>query len=167
MKKLLSVLIILALSLALLSSTAFAAGSADFSKYSDEDLKQLYEQLREEMISRGIPLAQETTLRDGKYVVGEDILPGTYTLKCLETFGETYGDLYGALGGAVAGDLGGMMGALGGMMGEVLPAQVEILGDYGAVLKSFEMKTGDAVRITLAEKTALQISDGTCLLIAD
>ncbi len=167
MKKLLSVLIILALALALLGSTAFAAGADDLSKLSDDDLKQLYEAVRQEMIARGIPLAQEVTLRDGKYVVGEDILPGTYTLKCVETFGETYGDAYSALGGAAGGDLGGMMGALGGLMGDMINAQVEVLGDYGAVLKSFEMKTGDTVRITLAEKTALQISDGTCLLIAD
>ena len=44
---------------------------------------------------------------------------------------------------------------------------IEILGNYGTVLKSFEMKAGDSVRITLEEGTALQISDGTCVLISD
>ena len=57
--------------------------------------------------------------------------------------------------------------AVGGMMSEALNTQVEILGDYGAVLKSFELKAGDSVRVTLTENTALQISDGTCVLIAD
>ena len=59
------------------------------------------------------------------------------------------------------------MGSLGGMMGDVINADVEILGNYGTVLKSFEMKAGDSVRLTLEDGTALQISDGTCVLIAD
>ena len=33
--------------------------------------------------------------------------------------------------------------------------------------KSFEMKASDSVRVTLEEGTALQISDGTCVLTAD
>ena len=63
--------------------------------------------------------------------------------------------------------LGGLMGSLGGMMSVVSYAEVEILGDYGTVLKSFEMKTGDTVRVSLTENTALQITEGTCVLIAD
>ena len=94
----------------------------------------------------------------------------TYTLKCLSTSGDTYGDMYSALGGmadSLGEDWGGLFGSLGGMMSDVINAEVEILGDYGAVLKSFELKAGDSVRITLSEGTALQITDGTCVLIAD
>ena len=170
MKKLLSTLLILALTLALLSATAFAAGTPDFSKYSDAELKQLYEAVRGEMISRNLPLAQEVTLRDGKYIVGEDLLPGTYTLKCIQTEGDTYGDMYSSLGDAYSmfdDSLGSLMGSLGGMMSSISYAEVAILGDYGTVLKSFEMKAGDSVRISLTENTALQISEGTCVLIAD
>ena len=168
MKKLLSILLLLALVLSV--SAAACAEDNPLARYSDEELRQLYEAVREEMIARGLPLAQEVTLREGKFIVGEDLLPGTYTLKCLSTSGDTYGDMYSALGGmadSLGEDWGGLFGSLGGMMSDVINAEVEILGDYGAVLKSFELKAGDSVRITLSEGTALQITDGTCVLIAD
>ena len=169
MKKLFSSLLIAALVLSLFSVSAFA-DSNPFSKYSDKELRELYDAVREEMIARGLPLAQEITLREGKFIVGEDILPGTYTIKCLSTSGETYGDMYSALGGvadSLGEDWGGLFGSLGGMMSDVINAEVEILGDYGTVLKSFELKAGDSVRITLSDGTALQITDGTCVLTAD
>ncbi len=53
------------------------------------------------------------------------------------------------------------------MMGDVINTAVEILVNHGTVLKSFEMKVGDSVRVTPVEGTALQISDGTCVLTAD
>ena len=49
----------------------------------------------------------------------------------------------------------------------VVNAQVVILGDYGSVIKSFELSVGESTRITLTEGTALQITDGSCLLISD
>ena len=168
MKKLFSALLVLSLVLCLFTVSASAANS--LSDYSDPQLKQLYEAVKEEMVKRGLPLAQEVTLREGKFIVGQDILPGSYTLKCTATSGDTYGDLYSSLGDAYSSfdsALGGLMGSLGGMMGDVINAEVEILGDYGTVLKSFEMKAGDSARVTLEEGTALQISDGTCVLIAD
>ena len=169
MKKLLASLLLAALVLTLFS-TAACADSNPFHKYSDEELRQLYESLREEMLARGLPLAQEVTLREGKYIVGEDIQPGTYTLKCLSTSGDSYSDMYSALDDAYSAlddEWGGLFGSLGGMMSDLIDTQVEILGDYGTVLKSFELKSGDSVRITLKEHTALQISDGTCVLITD
>ena len=168
MKKLFSALLVLSLVLCLFTVSASAANS--LSDYSDPQLKQLYEAVKEEMVKRGLPLAQEVTLREGKFIVGQDILPGSYTLKCTATSGDTYGDLYSSLGDAYSSfdsALGGLMGSLGGMMGDVINAEVEILGNYGTVLKSFEMKAGDSVRLTLEEGTALQISDGTCVLVAD
>ena len=167
MKKLLSTLLILAV---VLTIPAFAAGTSELSRYSDAELKLLYEAVREEMASRGLPLAQEVTLREGKFIVGEDILPGTYTLKCIQTAGDTYGNMYSSLGDAYSSfdsTLGGLMGSLGGMMGDIINTEVKILGDYGTVLKSFELKAGDSVRISLAENTALEISEGTCVLIAE
>ena len=62
MKKLLSALLILALTLALLSATAFAAGNPELSKYSDAEIKQMYEAFRDEMVARGMPLAAQITL---------------------------------------------------------------------------------------------------------
>ena len=169
MKKLLATLLLAVLALTMLSTSAYA-DSNPLSKYSDTELRQLYESIREEMLARGLPLAQEVTLREGKFIVGEDILPGTYTLKCLSTSGDTYGNMYSALDeaySALGDEWSGLFGSLGGMMSEMINTEVEIIGDYGTVLKSFELKAGDSVRITLNENTALQISDGTCVLIAD
>ena len=164
MKQFLSIVLAL---LMILSVMTCASAENSLSGYSDDQLKQLYEMVRDEMIKRGLPLAQEITLREGKFIIGQDIQPGTYTLKCTETFGETYGDAYSSLGGLFGGDLGGMMNSLGGMMGDMINAEAEILGNYGTVLKSYELKTGDSVRITLEEGTALQLSDGAFILIAD
>ena len=163
MKRCLSIVLVL---LVFLSVMTCAYADNSLSRYSDAQLKQLYESVREEMIRRGLPLAQEITLKEGKFVIGQDILPGSYTIKCTETFGDTYGDVYSSLGGLFGDELGGMMSSLGGMMGDLINAQVEIIGDYGTVLKSFELGVGDSARITLSEGTALQISDGTCVLTA-
>lgn len=165
MKKLFSALLVLSLVLCLFNVSASAENS--LAGYSDDQLKQLYELVKEEMVNRGLPLAQEVSLREGKFIIGQDILPGSYTIKCTETFGDTYGDAYSSLGGFFGGDLGGMMNSLGGMMGDLINAKVEILGDYGTVIKSFELGVGDTARITLEEGTALQITDGACVLIAD
>ena len=75
----------------------------------------------------------------------------------------TYGCLYSSLGELY----GGSDSPLGDMMGDLINAEVQILGDYGTVLKSWELKAGDSIKITLSEKTALQISEGTCVLTAD
>ena len=157
MKQFLSIVLALLMILSVMTC-AFAENS--LAGYSDDQLKQLYEMVKEEMVKRGLPLAQEISLREGKFIVGQDILPGSYTIKCTETFGDTYGDAYSSLGGFFGGDLGGMMG-------DLINAQVEILGDYGTVIKSFELGVGDSARITLEEGTALQITDGACVLIAD
>ena len=163
MKKLFTTLLVLSLALCMFSIPVYAADS--ISGYSDAQLKQLYEMVRDEMANRGLPLAQEISLREGKFIVGQDIQSGTYMLKCTKTFGETYGDAYSSLGGVFGDELGGLMGSLGGMMSEMINAEVEILGNYGTVLKSFELKSGDSVRITLEEGTALQLSNGAFVLI--
>ncbi len=164
MKQFLSIVLALLMILSVMTC-AFAENS--LAGYSDDQLKQLYEMVKEEMVKRGLPLAQEIPLREGKFIIGQDILPGNYTIKCTKTFGDTYGDAYSSLGGFFGGDLGGMMNSLGGMMGDLINAQVEILGDYGTVIKSFELGVDDTARITLEEGTALQITDGVCVLLAD
>lgn len=85
----------------------------------------------------------------------------------METSGDNFGDMYSSLGGLYGGSLGDLMGSLGGMMSDILNTEVKIIGDYGTVLKSFELKAGDSVRLTLEKNTALQISEGTCTLTAD
>ena len=121
-------------------------------------------------IGAGAALAQAAevrTLREGKYIVGEDIEAGAYTLTCTATAGEQMKDAYGSLGSAfdaLDGDGGysSLFGALGGMMEDVIDMTVEIVGDYGDVLNSYGMKSGDSLSIKLEEGTALKISDGSC-----
>ena len=168
MKRLLSMLLVIVLALAVLSPAALA--DSGLRQYSDSELRQLYEAVRQEMKIRGLKLQQDITLREGKYIVGDDIMPGTYTLKCTETSGDTYGGLYSSLGDLYGGSdspLGGLIGSLGGMMSDIINTEVEIIGDYGTVLKSYELKAGESVQLTLTENTALKISEGTCVLTAE
>ena len=126
----------------------------------------------------GVCVAEEQTgiegrvLREGKYIIGEDIEAGTYTLTCIATAGEQMNDTYGSLGDAFdaiegGNEFGSLFGMLGGMAEDYVDMTVEIIGDYGDVLKTYSMKTGDTMSITLKEETALQITDGSCTIVAE
>ncbi len=82
MKQFVSFVLVLLMFLSVLSC-AFADNS--LADYSDDQLKQLYEAVREEMVRRGLPLAQEITLKEGTFIIGKDILTGSNTVKCTET----------------------------------------------------------------------------------
>lgn len=118
-------------------------------------------------IAEGSGETEGRVLREGKYIIGEDIEAGVYTLTCTGTAGEQMNDAYDSLGSAFDA-LGGskeyssLFGMLGGMAEDYVDMTVDIIGDYGDILKSYSMKTGDAVTITLKEETALKISDGSC-----
>ena len=108
-------------------------------------------------------------LREGKYIIGEDIEAGRYTLTCTATAGEEMNDAYASLGsvfGALEGgsEFGSLFGMLGGMAENYVNMTVEIIGNYGDVLKSYSMKTGDVISIALKAETALQITDGSCTI---
>ncbi|MBR1407982.1 MAG: Ig-like domain-containing protein [Clostridia bacterium] len=110
-------------------------------------------------------------LRDGKYIIGKDIPAGKYLITCLETEGERIGGAYSSLGSAYDalddssdGNWSSLFSSLGNMMGDLSEMEVEILGDYGDVLRSVSMKAGDTVELKLEEKTALQISEGSCTI---
>jgi len=152
-------------------SAAGSAESYDLSELSDNALVKLYELLQQEMKSRGLLGAKSYDLPAGKYIVGEDILPGKYTLTCTATSGEELGNAYSSLGGITGNlgeedgtDYGSLFGSLGSMMGDLVAAQIKIVGDYGTVIKSCELKKDQKIRITLEERTALQIEDGSCTL---
>ena len=122
--------------------------------------------------SRSSTLPQEYTLRDGKYIVGEDIAPGEYTITCIETEGEELNNAYTSLGGlydALGEDdgWGALFGSLGDVIESVSPVTVNILGDYGSVIKTFDLKKDDTTHISLNENTALEISGGKCSLISE
>ena len=111
-------------------------------------------------------------LREGKYIIGEDIEAGTYTLTCTATAGEQMNDAYGSLGSAFdalegGNEFGSLFGMLGGMAENYVDMTVEIIGDYGDILRTYSMKTGDTMSITLKAETALQIMDGSCTITAE
>ena len=168
MKKAFVFLLALALILSIAPSFAFA-DSPDLSSMKDSELISLYQALREELLRRGLPIPDEISLREGKYIIGEDILPGTYKISCTETFGEEYNDAMSSLGSAYSSlglgdDFGSVFGSFGGMVEAISTVTVEIIGDYGTVIKSFELKAGETSKITLNEKTALQITNGSVKL---
>lgn len=111
----------------------------------------------------------EIALREGRYIVGEDIDPGKYILTCTATTTGQIGDAYGALGNAIdsfggTSGFGNLFNAFGGLMEEISGVTVQIIGNYGDVLASRELKEGETVQVNLKTGTALKISDGTCTL---
>ena len=172
MKRIITLLLVLVLTISVVNIFALA-DAPDLTGWNDNDLKTLYSAVRAELARRGIPLTEKLTLREGKFIIGEDIIPGTYKITCIETAGETYGNVYSSLGDVYKGfdsdndGLGALMGSLGNMRGQVFNTSVEIIGDYGNVLRSFALKKGESTSITLTEKTALKIADGTCELEAN
>lgn len=137
---------------------------------SDAQLRSLYETVKVEMTRRGLD-SIEMTLQEGKYIIGKGIPAGSYTITCLSTEGESLNNMYSSLGSAYDSmdssvtSWSNLFGALGGMMEEISELEVEVLGDYGDVLKKVTLKKDASVDITLNEGTALQISEGTAKLI--
>ncbi len=138
---------------------------------SDAQLQSLFESVKAEISRRGLN-AVEMTLQEGKYIIGRDIPAGSYTITCLSTEGESLNNVYSSLGSAYDSmdnsgtSWGNLFGALGSMMEEISELEIEILGDYGDVLKKVSLKKDASADITLNEGTALQISEGTAKLIS-
>ena len=138
----------------------------------DAQLKSLYEAVKAEMSRRGLDEV-DMTLAEGRYIIGKDIPAGNYTITCLSTEGESIGGVYDSLGSAYDSLTGSsnnswssLFGALGNMMEEVSELEIEILGDYGDVLKKVTLKKDASTDITLSEGTALKISEGSARIIS-
>ena len=167
MKKLVFVLLaVLIMALPVLGQTN------DVRSLSDDQLRSLYETIKAEISRRGLD-SVEMTLQEGKYIIGKDIPAGSYRITCLSTEGESLNSMYNSLGSAYDSldnssgtNWGSLFGALGGMMEEFSELEVEILGDYGDVLKKVTLKKDASADITLSEGTALKISEGTAKLIS-
>ena len=172
MKKVLLAVVAFIMSVMMVCSMAFAS-EVDVSSLGDDELKTLFEQVKAEMVNRGLPITNSFTLREGKWIIGQDISPGTYTITCLESEGENLADAYSSLGDTIDNidenneGLGSLLGSLGGMMGDLVTTDIKVLGDYGTELKSFSLKGGESTTITLEENTALEISGGLCTLEAN
>ena len=156
--------------LALLAVVLPVFGQADeVRNLTDEQLRSLYDAVTAEMSRRGMD-SVELTLEEGKYIIGKDIPAGRYMVTCLSTDGESLSSVYGSLGSAYDSMSGGgdswssLFGALGNMMEQVSELEIEILGDYGDVLKKVTLKKDASTELTLSEGTALQISEGSARL---
>ncbi len=134
---------------------------------SDAQLQSLFEAVKAEISRRGLDDV-EMTLQEGKYIIGKDIPAGSYRITCISTEGESLNSMYSSLGSAYDSmdsnsgtNWGSLFGALGGMMEEISELEIEILGDYGDVLKRVTLKKDASVDLSLNEGTALKISEGT------
>lgn len=149
-----------------------AALASELSSLTDGQLLALYRQVRAEAEARGLTLTGSRTLGEGRYIVGQDLQPGMYVITCVSTGAEDMTRSFGALGSALD-SLGGQgdtaYGDFYASLGSALAAldegvSVEIIGDYGSIIKSVKLKKGQSAALTLEVKTALKITDGTCLL---
>ena len=169
MKRFLACLLVLILCCSI--SMATIAEEVDLSGLNDEALTALYQLIRQEMIKRGLTGQKTYEIPEGKYIIGQDIIPGTYILTCTGTEGQSMERAYSSLGslfGALGDDEGeayeGLFNSLGGMMSDYNATEVKIIGDYGTIIKSYSLKADQTVQIILEEETALQIESGTCTL---
>ena len=161
----------LLLALMLLTCATACADSLNVSSWTDDQLRAAYQALRAEAAARGIALTEAITLGAGRYIVGQDIEPGAYVITCAATDAEALTDSFGSLGSMMDGlsgggssftDLYSSLGSLYSSLDEGV--KIEIIGDYGSVIKSVQLKKGESVSLTLEGKVALKISDGSCRL---
>lgn len=167
MKKFVLVLLVI-----LMAALPALGQTDDIQNLTDAQLQSQYESVKAEMSRRGVD-SVEMTLQEGKYIIGKDIPAGSYKITCLSTDGESLNEVYSSLGTAYDAidsssdtSWSSLFGALGNMMEEISELEIEVLGDYGDVLKTFTLKKDASADITLKEGTALQISAGTAKLIS-
>ena len=172
MKRYLLMLFMISLCFCLLPVWAAEPIKESVPELSDEELLNLYDMIFDELVKRGLKDDTSLSLPEGKYVVGTDVPPGKYMITCISTNGDEIEDLYSSLGNMLdslddedAG-YGDSWASIGGAMGAMSSASISILGDYGTVLKSYSLKKDEAVQVTLEEKSALEIRDGSCTLRA-
>ena len=88
MKKVYSVIIALVLIVGVFSTIAYAQSGShekiDLTEYSLEELIELHEDVRAELIDR-LHLNEDALIGRGEYIVGKDIKAGTYTFTVTET----------------------------------------------------------------------------------
>lgn len=174
MKKIAAVLLVFCL---MISGIAFAESTPDFSQFTDEMLLELYGYVQDEVERRGLSVSRSVNtepieLKEGQYVVGEDIPAGSYTVTCTlasnedveraNAMGDAYSSLFGAMGNEEMGSaFGSLFSSIGSLAGDP-KAEVKIIGAYGAELKYFTLRQDESTTVTLNEGTAVRISDGTC-----
>ena len=164
--------LLLALLLALsLPAAALEAAADSIAALGDQELLTLYQLVTREAKARGLSLNAAISCPAGRYIVGQDIAEGVYRITCTATAGDDVTRAIGGLGSVYEG-LGGETSAYGALfssLGSLYAAAdegalVEIVGDFGVTQRSFHLKKGQSVDITLSGRVALVISDGTCEL---
>lgn len=160
------------MTLILLACAAAQADSLNVSGWTNDQLLAAYQAIQAEAAARGLALTDSITLSSGRYIVGQDIAPGTYLITCTATDTEELSKGFGSLGAALDGldsgsgtsytDIYSSLGSMFASLDEGIG--IEVIGDYGSVLKSVQLKKGESVSLTLEGKVALKISDGSCRL---
>lgn len=178
MKKVLSMLIVMCI---LTATTGVAETINRYEQIPDELLIIMYEEIAAEMQSRGLLVseldnnivkrtkAEDIVLHEGKYIIGEEIPAGTYIVTCIEV-NDWYKDYMSAMGGLMSlldeeqgNAYGSYFNALGALAGDPT-VYLRIIGAYGNVEKTFDLKKDEKTKIILRENTALEISEGSCKL---
>ena len=152
----------------LMACSVASAEGIDIASMTDADLIALFDSVQSEMQNRNISQSSAKTLIEGKYIVGSDIQPGEYIITCTESIGDELQDAYNGLGDMYNSipdteGYGDIFSSFGSIMSNV-GMTVEVLGDYGDVIKTTNLKTGEGIELSLKDGTALSVSDGTCTI---
>ena len=169
-KALIALVAILLLSL---SANACQASAISWSDMTDQQLQQAYQEIRAEASHRGLLLVESMSLSEGLYIVGQDIKEGEYVITCVSTDADNVSRSFDSLGSALDGlgvsNNGTSYSDLYSSLGSAFSAlddgvKIEIVGDYGSVLRTIQLKKGQSASLKLEGKVALRISDGECKL---
>lgn len=144
----------------------------EFADISDDELLLIYKRIKAEVNARGLEPDETMVLKEGRYIIGSDIEAGEYRITCLGTEADDLSDAFGALGSLYDGldsrgntSYSGLFSSLGSLYSSVDEGMtIEIVGDYGEVKKTINLKKGESATLTLQGKVALKISGGTCEL---
>ena len=152
--------------------TCVHAERNEFDTLSNEELLLIYKRIRQEVEARGLKLSEPISLTEGRYIIGQDIEPGKYVITCTKTDTEdlsrtfeSLGTLYDGLdssSGTSYSDLFSSLGSLYSAIDEGV--KIEIVGDYGSIIKSIQLKNGECATLILEGKVALKITGGSCEL---
>ncbi len=144
------------------------AANIDVEQLHDKGLLKdsLYESMRQLLSFRSAPAAQSIySFGQGIYVVGQDLQPGTYDIKCDSVADEGYSESIGALGdiysGLGLGDYGSAFGSLGDIYETLEVMTINIQYSNGTTANYMTLKSGETARVILENGMKVELQDGT------
>lgn len=147
-------------------------GQSQYAAMSNDELLELYKKVKTEIDNRNLKAPEAYSLNEGRYIVGQDVQPGTYQVTCTATDDDELSKSFNSLGSFYDGldkssgtnysELFSTLGSLYSSIGSGM--SLEIIGDYGSVIKSIHLKKGETAILQLEGKVAVKVSDGSCTL---